>query len=165
MRDVSHPRIVEFKGFIVEIFAIVMEYLPEGTLYDYIKQHPSMPWSERYWCAADVAEGMAFLHSKTMANGRKKDELFHQDLKTANILLLREKGGELRAKISDFGLSVIKKHQVQDDSRGKHNGSSAYTQMESTPNDTNVSFVQHVGGTRKYLAPELERSAKFTKAW
>lgn len=105
MREIRHPRIVEFKGFVLELFAIVMEFLPGGTLYDYIKTNPKMPWSERYWCATDVAEGMRFLHSKSLANGREKVQVFHQDLKTLNVLLLRDEKGRLRAKISDFGLS------------------------------------------------------------
>lgn len=71
MREARHERIVEFKGFVLEIFSIIMEYLPDGTLYDYIKANPAMPWLERYWCARDVAEGMAFLHSKTKLNGRR----------------------------------------------------------------------------------------------
>ncbi len=105
MREIRHPRIVEFKGFIFELMAIVMDFLPGGTLYDYIKETPKMPWSERYWCAIDVAEGMKFLHSKSLASGKGKVEVFHQDLKTANVLLQRDGKGLLRAKISDFGLS------------------------------------------------------------
>jgi serine/threonine protein kinase len=97
MRSVRHPCIVEFKGFALEIFAIVMQFMPDGTLYEYIKQSgKSIPWSEKFWCAADVAEGMAFLHSSKVG-------LFHQDLKTLNVLLKRE--DRLKAKISDFGLS------------------------------------------------------------
>lgn len=74
MRNVRHPCIVEFKGFVLEMFAIVMQFMPDGTLYDYIKQSKNeMPWVERFWCAVDVADGMAFLHSSG---------LFHQDLKS-----------------------------------------------------------------------------------
>lgn len=54
---------------------------------------------------ADICEGMAFLHSKTGVDGvSKKPVLFHQDLKTDNVLLGFEKN-TLRAKISDFGLA------------------------------------------------------------
>ncbi len=107
MRSVRHPCIVEFKGFALEIFAIVMQLMPDGTLYEYIKisskSDGTMPWSERFWCAADVAEGMAFLHSSKVG-------LFHQDLKTLNVLLKRD--DRLKAKISDFGLSGKHKTKV-----------------------------------------------------
>lgn len=45
--------------------------------------------------------------------------MFHQDLKTANVLLIRDPAtSSLRAKISDFGLSVIKQqNQNIDDDR------------------------------------------------
>lgn len=142
MRAVRHPCIVEFKGFILESFAIVMgkylwyylfnnlrtytsttpsfsstssppthllEFMPDGTLYECIKSHRNsntlMAWSDRFWCALDVANGMRFLHSKRLLNGQLKDEIFHQDLKTPNVLLLRQAGSRLTAKVSDFGLS------------------------------------------------------------
>lgn len=106
---IKHPRIVEFKGFILEQYAIVMELMPDGTLYDYIKKCSGnwelMPWSERYSCAIDISEGMAFLHSKSLVNGKTKDEVYHQDLKTQNVLLSRESNGRLSAKVCDLGLS------------------------------------------------------------
>jgi serine/threonine protein kinase len=52
----------------------------------------------------DICEGMAYLHSSTYADGSEKKVLFHQDLKSANVLLAEE-DGILRAKIGDFGLS------------------------------------------------------------
>jgi serine/threonine protein kinase len=75
--------------------------LPLGALNKYIQDNPKMPWSERFSSACDVAEGMMFLHSKVLANGKTKPELFHQDLKSANILLLRDDKNHLRAKIAD----------------------------------------------------------------
>lgn len=43
--------------------------------------------------ALDIANGMAYLHSR---------DVIHRDLKPANILLTRDH----RAKISDFGMSI-----------------------------------------------------------
>lgn len=187
MASIQHPRIVEFKGFVLEIFAIVMEYLPLGALNIYIQNNPQMPWSERYNCAHDVAEGMAFLHSKFLANGKKKSELYHQDLKTANVLLLRESDvkHQLRAKIADFGLSgktiylalrciyltfhaYLKKKVIK-----SHHGPTKTEADDSSINEENpslldtnfLSAVVHVGGTRNYQAPELSKSGgNFTKA-
>jgi serine/threonine protein kinase len=52
----------------------------------------------------DIVEGMAYLHSKFKKDGSAKPVLFHQDLKSDNVLLGIERG-DLRAKISDFGYS------------------------------------------------------------
>jgi serine/threonine protein kinase len=54
----------------------------------------------------DICEGMAYLHSSTNADGSEKKELFHQDLKSANVLLT-EVDETIRAKIGDFGLSCM----------------------------------------------------------
>jgi serine/threonine protein kinase len=51
----------------------------------------------------DICNGMEFLHSNVYP---MKQVLFHQDLKSGNILLCMEGSPPiLRGKISDFGLS------------------------------------------------------------
>jgi serine/threonine protein kinase len=52
----------------------------------------------------DISEGMAYLHSPLDKEGDDKPVLFHQDMKSANVLL-EMVSGRLRGKISDFGLS------------------------------------------------------------
>ena len=82
-----------------------MELMPVGSLFKHLERNmESMPWSDRYQMMADICEGMEFLHSGTFADGSPKMELFHQDLKSSNILLAMERG-KLRAKITDFGIS------------------------------------------------------------
>jgi serine/threonine protein kinase len=104
MMSLDHPRIVKFMGFNLETCSLVLEYMPKGGLDVYIAKHPHMLWSDRITIASDMAEAMAYLHSKQRLDGRKKPEIFHQDLKSANVLLCYEQG-QLRGKISDFGLS------------------------------------------------------------
>ncbi|EFJ49423.1 hypothetical protein VOLCADRAFT_104311 [Volvox carteri f. nagariensis] len=48
----------------------------------------------------DVADAMTFLHSQ-------QPLLIHRDLKLENILLQRDADGRVRAKLSDFGLTVV----------------------------------------------------------
>lgn len=178
MSQISHPRVVEFLGFVLESFSIVMEYMSHGTLADYLKQniqtktgnvhflssminlHKNLkqtindthtitiviPWSVRYWFIADIAEGMTYLHSKQGLNGKSKVEVFHQDLKPANILLNME-NGVLRGKISDLGLAAIKTGVV-----GGKDG-------DLKPRQLLTSFVAHQGGTYAYMAPELLRGS------
>jgi hypothetical protein len=100
-----HKRIVRFIMFEIESLGIVLEYLPLGSLDKFIRNSKGcIPWTDRYQMMLDICEGMEFLHSKVYADGSKKQVLFHQDLKSGNVLLCME-GNKLRGKISDFGLS------------------------------------------------------------
>jgi serine/threonine protein kinase len=107
MELMVHERIVRFVMFELESLGIVLEYLPLGSLYDYIKNSEGfIPWKERYQMMLDICEGMVFLHSKVYADGSTKQVLLHQDLKSGNILLCMEGSPpSLRGMISDFGLS------------------------------------------------------------
>lgn len=142
MQLMRHERIVEFIDLEIDTFSIIMELLPYGTLNQYIRRlKQRLDWSIRYQMIADICEGMEFLHS-SMYEGKKKKELFHQDLKSSNILLYKV-DGVLRAKIGDFGLSLVR---------------------DLTESAKKNSKVTHHGGTKYYLAPELwQKFPKFSK--
>jgi tRNA A-37 threonylcarbamoyl transferase component Bud32 len=107
MRDMKDDRVVQFIGFDFRKVSIIMELMPQGALSTFIaKSGNTMKWSTRYQMMLDICEGMAYLHSTTHADGSEKKELFHQDLKSANVLLT-EVDGIIRAKIGDFGLSCM----------------------------------------------------------
>jgi serine/threonine protein kinase len=94
----------------------------------------------------DLCAGMEFLHSGTFADGSAKQILFHQDIKSSNILLKFE-DNKSRAKITDFGLSLARKDREL-----------SSEQFKGSQKDN------HRGGTKGYLAPELLLShCKFTK--
>jgi serine/threonine protein kinase len=100
-----HERIVRLIMFEIESLGIVLEYLPLGSLYDFIANSKGVvPWTDRHQMMLDICEGMEFLHSNVYADGSTKKVLFHQDLKSGNVLMCME-GNSLRGKISDFGLS------------------------------------------------------------
>jgi serine/threonine protein kinase len=90
----------------------------------------------------DICEGGAFLHSSVYRDGKIKRVVFHQDLKSANILLCMN-GRNMRAKIADFGLGFMR---------------------EASAGISKSKSVTHNGGTETYQAPELfDIDAKFTK--
>lgn len=76
-------------------YALVMELMPKGSLFQLLKSGQSLPWSIRYQIALDVCYGLRDLHERN---------ILHRDLKSRNILL----DDRLRAKLTDFGLSKIK---------------------------------------------------------
>jgi Leucine-rich repeat (LRR) protein len=105
MRDMKNDRVVQFISFDFRKVSIIMELMPQGALSSLIaKSKHTMKWSTRYQMMLDICEGMAYLHSATHADGSEKKEIYHQDLKSANVLLI-EVDGIIRAKIGDFGLS------------------------------------------------------------
>lgn len=108
MNEMEHERIIPLLGFVEDSASIVMEYMEHGSLKVFIKNNQNMQWKLRHILLLDIAEGMEYLHSKTTADGQPKAILFHQDLKTDNVLLGIEYG-ELRAKISDFGFACTTK--------------------------------------------------------
>lgn len=104
MRRCRHPRLVLFLGFgriknSGDIF-LVLEYMSEGGLDRHLwrrTENESVPsWQQRVQWLTDVADGMTYLHETL--------NCCHRDLKSPNVLMSIE-SDELRAKISDFGVS------------------------------------------------------------
>lgn len=103
--------------------------------------------------------GMAYLHSKKTKDGHRKFDIFHQDLKPENILLsLKDGHTSLRAKIADFGLSVMRKTLEMDKKATSMTAlatESAAIQsaaIQSTNIRTNMlSEVNQIGGTQIYM--------------
>lgn len=76
-----------------------MEYMPGGSLFDYLHLKGNRPSEQRiYKYLKDISRGMAYLHGKN---------ILHCDLKSSNVLLSRT-----IAKISDFGLSQNRRNKV-----------------------------------------------------
>jgi serine/threonine protein kinase len=89
----KHNNICDLVGVAAdaECFCIAYEFCEGGSLLSLLSD------TSRYYeylpIALDIANGMAYLHSRNV---------IHRDLKPSNILLTRDH----RAKISDFGMSV-----------------------------------------------------------
>jgi Ran GTPase-activating protein (RanGAP) involved in mRNA processing and transport/predicted Ser/Thr protein kinase len=100
MARLRFPNIVQLYGVSVDKipYCIVMEYMPQGSLYDVLHSTRPLDWGQRHKIAVDIACGLAYLH---------KEGILHRDLKSLNVLL-DERSGQLRAKLSDFGLAKIK---------------------------------------------------------
>ncbi|CAL8138339.1 unnamed protein product [Prunus armeniaca] len=81
-----------------EVPLLVYEYIPNGTLYQYIHdQNEEFPltWEMRLRIALEIAGALSYLHSAASF------PIYHRDIKSTNILL----DGKYRARIADFGSS------------------------------------------------------------
>lgn len=97
LHRLSHPRIVRLYGITKEPCALVMEFMPLGSL-DKVLRQQKLSYQQKLRIGLDIALGLKYLHEKGIT---------HRDLKSLNILL-EEKEGQYRAKLADFGLAESK---------------------------------------------------------
>eukprot|EP00270_Netrium_digitus_P012608 TRINITY_DN4113_c0_g3_i1.p1 TRINITY_DN4113_c0_g3~~TRINITY_DN4113_c0_g3_i1.p1 ORF type:complete len:362 (+),score=64.82 TRINITY_DN4113_c0_g3_i1:134-1087(+) len=92
-----HPRLVKLLGFCVENRCIVYEMLPGGNLEEVLSTKAgrgSLGQKDRLRIAAEVAEGLDFLHALP-------NPIMHQDVKPASIMLEENKA----CKLGNMGLA------------------------------------------------------------
>jgi tRNA A-37 threonylcarbamoyl transferase component Bud32 len=101
MNALKHPNIVQLFGICEEgkTAYIVMEFMPGGSLFAFLRKPASEPWQVRFPIIIDITNGLVYMHSQSM---------LHRDLKSLNILLTADN----HAKISDFGLSKVVESQT-----------------------------------------------------
>ena len=108
---------------------IVMEYMPQGSLYGVLHDKAiKLTWLVRRKMALAVARGLSFLHQQN---------IIHNDLKSQNVLV-HHYGDEWTLKLTDFGLSRIKKETAK--------------------------FTNDAPGTAAWMAPELFKESVYSKA-
>ncbi len=91
----EHPRLVKLKGWDPQTHVLMLEYMPNGTLEDYIKlHHGQTSMARRLRWIAEAAEALHLLHSMGV---------IHCDVGPHNLLL----DADMNLKIADFSGSSI----------------------------------------------------------
>ncbi|XP_070707260.1 tyrosine-protein kinase JAK2a [Pempheris klunzingeri] len=99
LKSLQHENIVKYKGVCYSAgrrnLRLIMEYLPFGSLRDYLIKHKDRFDSKKLLhYASQICKGMDYLATK---------RYIHRDLATRNILV----ESEMRVKIGDFGLTKM----------------------------------------------------------
>jgi len=92
--------VVKLIGYCLEaeIPLLVYEYIPNGTLSQYINGQTKeflLTWDMRLQITIEISGTLFYLHSVASM------PIYHRDIKSANILL----GNKYKAKVADFGTS------------------------------------------------------------
>ncbi|KAJ1280324.1 hypothetical protein BS78_04G223200 [Paspalum vaginatum] len=95
---VRHPNLVTLLGACPDDFTLVYEFLPNGSLEDWLsckKNKPPMTWKVRTRIIGEICSALAFIHS------HKPYPIVHGDLNMGNILL----DANFVSKLGDLGIS------------------------------------------------------------
>ncbi|KAK9270439.1 hypothetical protein L1049_026018 [Liquidambar formosana] len=96
---IRNPRLVNLLGFCVdskEKKLIVVEFMPNGSLYDLLHSSPRPPgWTRRVRLALQIAKAVESLHASN-------PPVIHRDIKSSNVLLDQT----WNARLGDFGLAL-----------------------------------------------------------
>ncbi|XP_035547826.1 U-box domain-containing protein 33-like isoform X2 [Juglans regia] len=133
----SHPNLVRLIGSCPEEFALIYEYLPNGSLEDRLKcrdKSPPLLWKTRICIAAELCSVLVYLHSS------KPHSIVHGDLKPSNILL----DASFVSKLSDFGICRVLCHN------------------QCSNNNTTLCRITVPKGTLGYVDPEFLETGKLT---
>jgi hypothetical protein len=100
-RRLGHPNIVRIydpENFNIDdqqpLFAVVMEYMPGGSLKDELDRHGRLPLRRTVEIAIQACRGLAYAHDQGIV---------HRDIKPGNILL----GAHDEVKVADFNIAKI----------------------------------------------------------
>lgn len=97
---VHHKHLVSFLGYASEgdKRLLVLQYMPNGTLYDRIHAPTGLHWPVRLKAVVGAARGLAYLHEDC------RPSIIHRDIKSSNILL----DANMDARVADFGISKLR---------------------------------------------------------
>ncbi|XP_042509789.1 U-box domain-containing protein 33-like isoform X2 [Macadamia integrifolia] len=133
---VRHPNLVTLIGACPEAWALIYEYLPNGSLEDRLvckDGTPPLSWKTRIRIAIEICSALIFL------NSYKPHSVIHGDLKPANILL----DANFVSKLGDFGISRL-------------------IRRPESSNPSTLCYKTSPKGTFAYMDPEFQVTGEMT---
>jgi serine/threonine-protein kinase len=99
--SLRHPNIVRVRDLLTTTdgaLALVMDLVHGGNLRGFLDERGTLPPAEAATLLAQVAEGLAAAHARSVV---------HRDLKPDNVLVDRDLDGSPRVRLTDFGIARI----------------------------------------------------------
>jgi serine/threonine protein kinase len=137
LSKLRHPNLVTLIGACPEAWALVYEYLPNGSLEDRLSCKDSsapLSWQIRIRIAAELCSALILIHSC------KPNSIIHGDLKPSNILL----DANFVSKLSDFGICRLLSND------------------QSSNINSTLCWKTNPKGTFAYMDPEFLSTAELT---
>ncbi|CAF3665994.1 unnamed protein product [Rotaria sp. Silwood1] len=137
MYQIRYEHVLSVLGACMEsnYYALVMEYMSLGSLYNLLKNKEQLlSWPMRWSLALQMTKGINCLHMMS---------ILHRDIKSSNFLIEMTPNGYL-VKVADFGLAQIR--------------------SESTRQSMSNTGGKIPPGTLRWTAPELFASSKSSMA-
>ena len=125
LSNLSHPNLVSVIDFMVSssgVPFIVMDYLEGESLEQMLKRLGRLNWKEAAEIFVEICKGLSHAHSKGIV---------HRDLKPGNIMLIKDKNGNMIPKVVDFGL--VKANNIDDIGRLTETGEVFGSPMYMSP--------------------------------
>lgn len=109
LTGLRHENIVAVRDLVVEgdTLAIVMDYIPGGSLRDVLRAHGSLPAADALSLTAQIFDALEVAH---------RQQIIHRDIKPDNVLLSKEwsAGSPSTVMVTDFGIAgVVSERQSQ----------------------------------------------------
>ncbi|XP_035548395.1 U-box domain-containing protein 33-like [Juglans regia] len=137
LSQLRHPNLVRLVGSCPEEFALIYEYLSNGSLEDRLRcrdKTPPLSWQTRICIATELCSVLVYLHSS------KPHSIVHGDLKPSNILL----DANFVSKLSDFGICRVLCHD------------------QCSNNNTTLCRITIPKGTLAYVDPDFVETGVLT---
>lgn len=150
LTKIHHPNVVQLMGYVTDPFIIVMEYLPNGELLEYIQKHKwSLSISKKIDICLDILRALTYLHN------RKPFPILHRDIKPQNIVM----SPSGTAKLADFGISTIFK---DNECLSRHNSLENIIEEDEGEKEflNNKDLTGFVGSLR-YMSPEVKNNEQY----
>ncbi len=126
--SLNHPNIVTAYTTATDSennFYLIMEFVPGGSLREYLDQRPTPALDLALKITADVCDALEVT---------QKQAIVHRDIKPHNIFLVKDERGDIvGAKLADFGVAMTKSETSATSSptqRGAHPGTPLYMSPE-----------------------------------
>lgn len=120
LRQLNHPNIVKMLDLQEQgdLYRIVMEYVPGGTLRQLLEETPQLPLNQALDISLELADALARAHHLG---------IIHRDVKPGNVLLAEDG----TPRLTDFGLARLTGEERRLTQTGSMLGSPAYMSPEA----------------------------------